>query len=440
MNKSKMRKTGTMLVLMLLFVLTGCVNKDLPKRIVITGLNIFADSNPIENNYVWLNKTGTTAAALSATAVGDDSADISWSVMWGDDFVSLSANSGNTVAVTAKDIGTAKIRVTASNSSNSLRKDFNVVVNPEDRNWTFGIFDGTDGSTEINEVFAISPGGVKPVVLITAAATGTVSAAYVWSCNNPAFNLSQTTGESSVITAPSTMGSSADITITATVAGIQVTKTFLASVAIEIEEGVLFKWNCSVLPMTPLSAGVPVSSGYNGINFRAGGMSIPVTSEGAFDLGGTSDRRLYIGSTSDSATSDTSHTPGVFNLSRGTYKLTIDYREPARGTSGTSDAYVLRVIFNNNQPGQALSPLNTRSVLIWYDTVAQLETGTGLGANAAVITQTAGTNRMTLTFSTPDAFAGAPNGTDSLSTAFFGFACQGTSSIIITGIRLEELK
>lgn len=199
-------------------------------------------------------------------------------------------------------------------------------------------------------------------------------------------------------------------------------------------KSVLFEWNRTITPISnTIAAGTPVYSGFGGIYFRSFGSSGIAAYYGALNM--TGDNRLVIvgAASSGEATGADIHVPGAFDLSDGTFRLTIDYNNPA--ASGSN--YVLRVSVNNNQTGQAESVLGISSNICQYRTAANLQNGDGTGA-ASGIYQTAQPNRIIIEFTPDILFAGSVN-KDSLGTAFIALNCQGGSKITVTGIKLEKL-
>ena len=201
--------------------------------------------------------------------------------------------------------------------------------------------------------------------------------------------------------------------------------------------GVIFEWSSAVTPMTG-SIGVdsPVASGFPGVDFRlrsTAGRTL-ATEGGGFRLG--MDNRLVIGGAANGATSAGNPVPGVFNLSEGKFRLTIDYKDPV----ASPDWYLFRIYINNNSTGQAESVLGNHSVIGYYTSLQQLETGTGRG-NASDVTQEAEPGRITLTLTPGASYAGAsPAGKNSIRNAFFALLCQMDSRITVTGIKIERIE
>ena len=438
MNNNAAIKSGITIIAIALFVLSGCTDEIIPdSAVMLTGVRVFNNGSLINNGYVFLHLTIPSQAELSAHAKGDDNAVISWSVLWGDDFINLSSAAGSTVTVSAVQEGTAGIRVEASNEYSRASADFNVVVNPHNLEWTFGIF---DGETEINDLLAISPGESKSISLRATEENVT----YTWENGNPAIiAMFPAAGvQATLIAATDVKQGASDILITAQCPGFpDVIKTFAAAIPVELEEGVLFKWSSADCPISgTLSTSTPINSGYNGIFFRARGNTISTVS-GAFDLG-TNDRRLIIGGTAGVSSADTgadSYIPGVFDLSRGSFRLTITYdNNTLAGVSGGSP-YILRIMLNNNHTGSTNSVLGTQSQMVQYSTETHLRTGrsnqSGNGFNHT------GTTAGKLVFNfTPVVFFDGNAGAYSLSASFIQLISQGIAAVTITGIRLEEVK
>ena len=195
----------------------------------------------------------------------------------------------------------------------------------------------------------------------------------------------------------------------------------------------IFEWDSETTPMSgSIGAGAPVGSGFNEIDFRVIGSSI-TTTEGAFRLG--ADGRLVVGAAAGSSTSDSTHVPGVFDFSEGTFRLTIDYLDPVVPGSN----YLLRILINNNQTGQASSVLGTASNLRQYNDVSKLNNG--FGAGASNVFEEVEANRLILTFTPNMTYANVSTvGISSLATAFFTLNCQGSSRITVKSIRLEKVQ
>jgi hypothetical protein len=215
-----------------------------------------------------------------------------------------------------------------------------------------------------------------------------------------------------------------------------VTATFVSA------DEVVFEWNSVDGPMADISAASgAVASGYPGVDFRVNGTygdGYIRTTDGAFNL--TNNFRLVIGATTGSNTNSTTHVPGVFNLSSGRFRLTLDYLGGSLFKESTN--YVLRVLVNNNQTGQAESVINNnRSVFRAFTELNHFTTGTA-GGNGLSVTQVndAANNRVTLTFTPTVSFADVQQtGKDSLATAFFTLISQNTSTITMTGIKREKV-
>ena len=190
---------------------------------------------------------------------------------------------------------------------------------------------------------------------------------------------------------------------------------------VALEEGVIFKWDSATTPLPELlPADTPIRSGYRNIFFRVRGNSALTTTNGAIRMG--NDNRLIIGATSTESTGPDTHIPGVLDLSEGTYRLIVDYKDATRG----GNFYILRVFINNNNPGQLDSVLGPSSVLRQFTTVNDLRSG---GEQ----------NRFVIAFTPGTLFANSTEaGFNSLKNAFISFNCQMDSRITITGIRLEK--
>jgi len=203
--------------------------------------------------------------------------------------------------------------------------------------------------------------------------------------------------------------------------------------------GVIFEWDSAKTPLTAaITAGNPVATGYGNVNFRViGGRSIMTTEDGALRLG--ADNRLVIGGTNNQSTGADSHSPGVFNISRGVYRLTLDYKDPEGGGDGN---YLLRLFINNNHTAQASSVLGAGSNIGQFTDTGQLFGGNPHGGLKPGTTCAAEPNRVILTVNPQVTYAtGVSNyGKTSLETAFFCLNCQGISRITITAIKIERIE
>ena len=201
----------------------------------------------------------------------------------------------------------------------------------------------------------------------------------------------------------------------------------------DIEPAVIFLWNTERAPTSGSAVFASLSSmpsGFGNIDFRFFYTGVYALNSG-FRL--TNATHLAIGCTESTFTTAANHVPGVFDFSQGTFRLTVDYNSPTPGGS-----YMLRFAVNNNDPGNTNSVLGQPSTLRQYDNVAALQNG--IGQNSAFTVNDAGTEngKLILTFR-PSAFYSGNSGISSLKNAFIALACHGSSSINITGIKLEWL-
>ena len=435
MRKNKMRKPASVLAA-LLFVLTGCPHYDLPPRTLVTGVNVFEDGDTVEG-YVFFNSTvqerNLTAIATTAprTVTEKDGLAFAWSVTEGDDIVGLFWN-GSQATVRPKPgvtQGIAKIRAEAFFEHSSNSAELYVFVNPGTRDWSFVVFnEQTELSKpgDTNKRLVIAQGGTKTITLKAFGSGLTFS--IVSNTNSSVITPSVAVGiaidgDSFNVSASNSLKSGNSIlTVKAEKGGDSLQAAFTAAIGIEPEEGVLVSWNRETYPITvPITAGGnnPVFSGYGDVDFRTLNVNATPTAGGALTITGIGVLVIGGGPTSGSAeTNAASHVPGLFDLSHGTFRLTLDYTD----ASATGDNPWFRVSINNNALGMANSVLGNDSVF-HYDT-----------------TQLPGAGAITLTFTPEDRFASvAPDATNSLKTAFIALMYRNTS-ITITGIRLEKVQ
>lgn len=217
-----------------------------------------------------------------------------------------------------------------------------------------------------------------------------------------------------------------------------------ASTAPKIPEniGVVFEWNSVKTPLTgKINVGSSLYSGYEGIYFvvhgnRGGSIA---TVDGAFRLGGEDgsvDERLVIGSYIFSDSKTDVHIPGQFNISEGTYRLTVDYKDPVDYKNG----YMLRVLINNNHTGQANSVLGNDSNIRQYSNVEALEKDITGMRKPTVSADGSEPGKLCLSFTPSVLYENLPNTSKtSLTKAFFALMCQADAGITVSGIKLERI-
>jgi hypothetical protein len=211
--------------------------------------------------------------------------------------------------------------------------------------------------------------------------------------------------------------------------------------------GLVFEWNNKTTPMKkPLAVGSNVYTGYNGYYFAVfgytrGNHQISVTEDGGMRMGGedgTTNEVLAVGALYGAFTDSKTHIPGQFNLSEGTFKLTLDYKNPVNYRNG----YLMRISLNNNTGAAANTPLGRDCVLRHYMNVAALrndwlereETRPG-------ITGVVEEDRLILIFTPSVIFADvSPEGKACLEKSFIAFLVQADSGITFTGIKLERVE
>ena len=447
MQKNKITGYGIMLMAAAVLLITaGCVNYDLlPARVVVTRVIVSDSGGPLQNGHIFLHVAApNNTATLTASVIGDNNAVITWSVIWGGELISLDTATGSevTVSLRGSSLGTAKIRVEAANDYNWVTSDVNVVISSPGVAWTFAMYDSSK-KTEINDTLVIAPGGNK-VVTLTPVLDAAEPVTFNWAVSggSPVVTLDQSTGDSVRINAVQgvTQGSSG-IIVTALKSGSSLIKIFTVALGIEAEEGILFKWDSKTVPMSgTLARGSSINSGYDGIFFRVrnDGTGTGIETEnGAFQLG--NNNRLVIGGNLSSATvaTNASGPPavyGIFNFSRGTFRLTINYNNPFK-VDPASSLYLLRIYINNNSTGRADSILGEEGLLRVYTHESHLTSG---------LMNTPGLNdlenepgKIAITF-TPGILLANNPGVQSLTNAFIALNCQETNRINITGIMLEE--
>ena len=219
-----------------------------------------------------------------------------------------------------------------------------------------------------------------------------------------------------------------------------------------VEAAVIFEWDYLKTPMaSTIMNGAPVSTGYGNIMFDgfnsydSSTNGIPVDAN-AIRL--RSSRVLTIGfadgiANKTALTSSSTHIPGVFDLSRGEFRLTIDYRiiDGYVEAEDVSANFHLRASINNNTHIAANSILGVANTLRTYTKYYELRDGMG---DTDSLAEEVAPGRMMLTFRPEIRYADLPQSSyDSLKTAFIALVCQRPDVInyrtVITGLKLEWL-
>ena len=415
---------------------------NLPTAIAVTA----GSENVTENGLISIFQDSQCVLNASATADSAGGAvTYAWTIESGGSFVEFDgAVNAASAAIKGLEEGTAAIKVTASNDAGSLSFDFYVKVvgnQPTAIAITtgsftvgdYGISIGVDETQELTALAEANP------------AAGTIT--YAWTIESGGTFVEF---DGAVNTAKVTIKGLAEGFATIKVIAENDVGPLSKTFVVEVTELLLFKWDNASKPMvamtqTAQSQGSGFSNAGGEVPFRAQSGEIGVTADGAFDLG-TDTKRLVIGGTSGTGTSETTHSPGVFDLSEGDFRLTIDYRSPVASPGG--NPYLLRAQINNNSIGGANSVLGANSAIRQYSTLAHLTNGRGEmnGETGYVpsVNDRAEPNRISLTFTPEVMYATIAtsniNYYNSLKTAMIVLICEGTtSSITITGLRLEKL-
>ena len=219
------------------------------------------------------------------------------------------------------------------------------------------------------------------------------------------------------------------------------------------EAGVIFQWNRAASPLHGLvfAANTPYYSGYNGIYFAARGNPIMVSNDSAFRMGAVAannlivNNRLMIGTGDKTGTGTpvdpnqpttaARHSPGQFNFSQGTFRLTVDYRDAAYNNDYIEDP-MFRFTINNNRDEQERSVLGNASNVREYKSLAQLQNGIGTMPDKPGVTDRTEPGRIIITF-TPQLLYEDNPGAASLENAFLTILTW-TNQLTIVGIKLER--
>jgi len=228
----------------------------------------------------------------------------------------------------------------------------------------------------------------------------------------------------------------------------------------------IFAWDNVTDPVpAPFAAFAPAA--FPGIFLRArpssGSLAMTVTEDRAFRLGAAGSPSnltiLMVGQDTSDSTYNANggvHRSGQFNLSNGTFRLTIDYKDAVTSvTSGTLRSLLVVAINNNTTSSAATgSVLGANVSYIGNYNINQLHTGLSSkeGFSDQAIPGPDGpdgskSGRLILTFTPSILFKNSSDdGKDSLGTAFIAFHTQhdniatGTGTYnTITGIKLEKM-
>jgi len=228
----------------------------------------------------------------------------------------------------------------------------------------------------------------------------------------------------------------------------------------------IFAWDNVTDPVpAPFAAFAPAA--FPGIFLRArpssGSLAMTVTEDRAFRLGAAGNPSnltiLLVGGDNTNSTYNAGGgvpQPGQFNLSEGTFRLTIDYKDAVTSvTSGTLRSLLIVAINNSTTSSAATgSVLGANVSYIGNYNINQLHTGLSSkeGFSDQAIPEPDGpdgskSGRLILTFTPSILFKNSSDdGKDSLGTAFIAFHTQhdniatGTGTYnTITGIKLEKL-
>jgi len=421
-----------------LFVLSGCLNYDLPPRTLITAVNVFENDSMVDYVYFNNNVRGRTLTAMANATKNiseDDGLSYTWSVVSGDDIVEITETTGGVATVIPKTgvtDGVAKIRAEAFFEHSSDYTDLYVFVNPGNRDWSFLVF---NESTEITDKLVIATGNTKTVTLRE---FGSGLSFTKQNADSAVVTDSTITDKSFTLKTSNILKKgSSEITVTAAKDGVQLPKKFTVNIGIEPEEGVLFMWDSDKYPIdTDIPQNGTEFSGYGDVYFRTTTTGTVTSNNGALKYSSTTSTAFIIGGSVTPATTAERHVPGVFDLSEGTFRLTIDYRDLVVPTW-------VRVQINNNTNGMTNSVLGTNGILL-YAEAANVTAGqitSSIISKTGIIREVYEPGRVTLTF-TPEVRYATAGDYDSLKTAFLAVSSSATAGndITITGIRLEEVK
>jgi len=431
--KNGIKLYGVIGLAVLLLVAIGCYNGTLSPRISLTGITLNAGGEPVAGGgYVIINTDDykvVTATAVSDRSGGGDAV-FTWEVEEGSGVAELSSNEGRAVFVTAVAEGEATIRVSASNGENEVQTRFNVVVLNEG-GFTFYIYDGTTVIPDTGSI-EIPSGGEGKSITLRALPDGEVLN-YTWSSANANATISPASGDSVVISATGAAGSSAGITITATKDGVTVRKLFTVKVT-----EILMVWDSTVNPVAVPAYQVP---GYANVYMRLREHTIGAIFgvNGALKYGGAGIIVLVVGGEPETATTTTTattpHLPGVFNLSQGKFRITVDYKDVIIADPANNS--YLRFAINNNGGGANASVLGGNSHIIDLSQ-ADLKDGVTNKSNTGTGTLANAKDGKAVVEVAASRYGSSPPA--SLSNAFFAMGFSGSYSITVTGIKIERIE
>ena len=456
MFKSAISRTGAILIAVL-FALTGCGKNDTISGNPLTGVTFTVDGVSYGNgDTIFLRDSGDDSEkTLVAVAQGGTGVVYEWSVTGA--AVQIVPDAA-TVTVTAVEKGSAAVTLTADDFYNKAEITFYVnVVGDGDPMWTFRIFAGT---TEIPDDGQISiPAGLSRTVNLQAT---TVGVTYVRNSNDTnVWFTGENASSFDIHTGPNT--GTATVTVSGTKEAETITKTFTVNITEPPPVGVvIWEWKSTINPVSVMNPG------YNGTVFSVpaypnmyvrafdAGQQLEIQ-DGGFRIGSISGATalLILGGgnstaqhsvqspnpagaptgTGSGATLVTTHIPGQLDLSQGTFRLTIEYKNPET----TGGRILLRVQINNNTGSNANSVLGGTGSIRAYSTVADLESG--LAAAAGLAADEAEPGKIAITFTPSVRFNSHP----SLENAFIALMSQGGGTtgqpcwITITGIKLEKI-
>ena len=442
-----------------LFVLAACANTDLP-FLAKLGISVTVDGNPIgDNGNVFFN-VGGGVKEFTAIASGAEAESYNWSLVRGQGVVSLDWEM-DTAEIGPLNKGDARIRVDASGGEEiSARTEFNIYVNEAGiSNWTFKML---DGSAEIfnEDNLEIPTGTVKTINLaaVTEVSGDTVAFSLVIDSNNGGVTINPSGGviSNNSFTIQAINDGQAKLSITAEKGTEVITKTFTVIVG---EPGVLLEWDSAwgggTVPVAFLALN-PSQSGYGWINsgFNDGTHDIwfgtrfttrvVIENDGAIKIGqgvgGASALLIGVGDNSNpdnplNTNSTVAHGPGQFDLSEGTFRLTVDYSVAATGSYG---AFFFRIAINSNQSGPTVeNVLNNTGNIQWTTP----DFRTAMVARQGLVNKTV-PGKIIVEF-TPSVMCASVSetGRKSLETAYLGFITNDMSAQInITSIKLQRIE
>jgi len=393
----------------------------------------------------------TTAALAAVTTPAADT--VSW-VIADTGIATVSPATGNSVTVTAGNVGTTSITVTASKAGYfTASKTFNITVQN-----TPIVLTVNQGGAPVGASIQMNEG--DPAIALTADVDPS-GATVAWESDTPAVaTVSPATGAS--VSLAAVAAGSAKITVTATMAGYETaTKTFTVSVlpsGAVVDPNVIFDWSYgddNGPKGTFTSSGTDAYLVGTGTNAKAATMPICITSanvtDDATDKGikidgynTTSGSVLLIGANAHGASGAgtvlATQPAGVFDFRTGNtdgIKISIGMEILTDGVGGRG----FNVILNNSTTTAANSPLsgssNEARIAYW---ATPLAAGTGVTGGASYDT---GTNILTCATFTPSAFL--QTNISTLETAFVGIMTLGQSGanygavILVKSIKIEYI-